>query len=61
MGKGRKRKIERSQEEKKDDTEFNLPSKHLATSHVRGHEKRLIIVLDGAHLETVKVREMNLY
>lgn len=55
MGKGRKRQIERIQEQKKDETEFNLPAKHMKTSHVRAQERRLIVILDGAHLETVKV------
>lgn len=55
MGNGRKRKVERIQEQKKDESEFNLPAKFLKSSHVRAQEKRLIIVLEGAHLETVKV------
>lgn len=55
MGNGRKRKVERVQEQKKDESEFNLPAKFLKSSHVRAQEKRLIIVLEGAHLETVKV------
>lgn len=50
---GKKRKFEIEQ---KDESEFNLPAKFLATSHVRAHEKRLIVVLEGAQLETVKVR-----
>lgn len=40
---------------KEDDPEFDLAKKHLKTSHVRSMEKRLIIVLEGAQLETVKV------
>lgn len=40
---------------KEDDPEFDLAKKHLKTSHVRAMEKRLIIVLEGAQLETVKV------
>lgn len=55
MGNGRKRKIERAQSQRADETEFNLPAKHLKSAHVRGAEKRLIVILDGAHLETVKV------
>lgn len=50
MGKKRKFEIER-----KEESEFNLPAKFLATSHIRAHEKRLIVVLEGAQLETVKV------
>lgn len=55
MGNGRKRKVERIQVQKQDETEFNLPAKHLKTSHIRAAEKRLIIILHGAQLETVKV------
>lgn len=50
---GKKRKFE---VENKDSNEFGLPAKFLSTSHIRSHEKRLIIVLEGAQLETVKVR-----
>lgn len=50
---GKKRKFE---VEEKDNNEFALPAKFLATSHVRSMEKRLIVVLEGAQLETVKVR-----
>lgn len=49
---GKKRKFE---VEQKDTNEFSLSKKFLATSHVRAQEKRLIIVLEGAQLETVKV------
>lgn len=55
MGNGRKRKIERAKEQRADETEFNLPAKHLKSSHIRAAEKRLIVILHGAHLETVKV------
>lgn len=50
MGKGIKRKIN-----EKDENEFNLSYKHLSTSHIRSEDKRLIIILEGAQLETVKV------
>lgn len=53
MGKGKKRKVETNKGE--DENVFNLPPKHLAKSHISSHEKRLIIILDGAQLETVKV------
>lgn len=49
---GKKRQFE---VENKYTNEFSLPAKYLATSHVRAHEKRLIVVLEGAQLETVKV------
>lgn len=56
MGKGKKRKLETNNDSKgKDENVFNLPAKHLAKSHITANEKRLIVVLDGAQLETVKV------
>lgn len=56
MGKGKKRKLE-TREKDNDANEFNLPAKFLASSHIRSNEKRLIIILDGAQLETVKVSQ----
>ncbi|KAJ6636007.1 Ribosomal RNA small subunit methyltransferase NEP1 [Pseudolycoriella hygida] len=53
MGKGKKRKMENSKGE--DVNVFDLPPKHLAKSHVNSNEKRLIVILEGAQLETVKV------
>lgn len=53
---GKKRKFE---VEQKDTNEFGLPAKFLATSHIRSQEKRLIVILEGAQLETVKV--INVY
>ncbi|EDW30780.1 GL13401 [Drosophila persimilis] len=40
---------------KTDDPEFDLDKKHFKVLHVNASEKRLIIVLEGAQLETVKV------
>lgn len=37
------------------DNEVDLPSKFLKTTHGRMNEKRLIVLLDGAQLEIVKV------
>lgn len=54
---GKKRKFE---VEEKDDKDFALPAKFLATSHIRSMEKRLIVVLEGAQLETVKVSEISM-
>lgn len=51
---GKKRKFE---VEQKDTNEFGLPAKFLATSHIRSQEKRLIVILEGAQLETVKVSQ----
>ncbi|XP_063701307.1 ribosomal RNA small subunit methyltransferase NEP1 [Culicoides brevitarsis] len=48
---GKKRQIG----EQKNEDEFDLSSKHLKTSHVRANDKRLIIILEGAQLETIKI------
>lgn len=53
---GKKRKF---QVEQKEESEYNLPAKFLSTSHIRSHDKRLIVILEGAQLETVKVRLIN--
>lgn len=45
-----KRKLKESNE-----TEFDPVSKHLQISHIKQQEKRLIIILENAQLETVKV------
>lgn len=37
------------------ENEVDLPSKFLKTTHGRMNEKRLIVILDGAQLEIVKV------
>lgn len=34
--------------------EVDLPPKYSTTQHIKNQEKRLIIVLEDAHLETVK-------
>ena len=44
----------RKNEEKDEDT-FNLPKRHLTISHQQNQEKRLIVVLERANLESVKV------
>ncbi|RZC36238.1 ribosomal RNA small subunit methyltransferase NEP1 [Asbolus verrucosus] len=49
---GKKRKLGR---DKNDDAEFDPTPKHLVLSHLKNQEKRLIVVLEGAQLETVKV------
>lgn len=51
MGKALKRKFNES----KNENEFDLPAKHLVKSHTSTQEKRLIVILDGAQMETVKV------
>uniref|UniRef100_A0A182P281 18S rRNA (pseudouridine-N1)-methyltransferase n=1 Tax=Anopheles epiroticus TaxID=199890 RepID=A0A182P281_9DIPT len=38
--------------------EYDLPAKHMNKSHIRANERRLIIVLEGAQLETVKVNQV---
>jgi len=40
---------------KADDPEFDLDKKQFKVLHLNANEKRLIIVLEGAQLETVKV------
>lgn len=37
------------------DHEFDPAPKHLVVSHLKNQEKRLIIILEGAQLESVKV------
>lgn len=46
-----KRKVK----ERQDDNEYDPTPKHLVTSHIKNQEKRLIIILEGAQLESVKV------
>jgi hypothetical protein len=48
---GKKRKLEN----KGDEYEFDPVPKHLVVGHLRNQEKRLIIILENAQLETVKV------
>lgn len=50
---GKKRKHESNENE----YEFDPSPKHLQVSHVRDQEKRLIVILEGAQLESVKVRQ----
>lgn len=52
MGKGKKRKLK---EDNHNEREFDPAPKHLSIAHVRNQEKRLIIILEQAHLESVKV------
>ncbi|KAF7282004.1 ribosomal RNA small subunit methyltransferase NEP1 [Rhynchophorus ferrugineus] len=49
---GKKRKLKDS---KSDEFEFDPVPKHLVTDHLKNQEKRLIIILEDAQLETVKV------
>lgn len=51
MGKRR-----RGEEKPKVEGEYDLPAKHLKAVHVEPNKKRLIVILHGAQLETVKVR-----
>jgi len=50
---GRKRKLKDPNAE--EETEVDLPPKHLKISHLRKEEKRLIVILENAQLETAKV------
>ncbi|XP_049838552.1 ribosomal RNA small subunit methyltransferase NEP1 [Schistocerca gregaria] len=47
---GKKRKFENKEEEH----EFDPVPKHLEVAHVKNQEKRLIVILEGAQLESVK-------
>ncbi|XP_046979634.1 ribosomal RNA small subunit methyltransferase NEP1 isoform X2 [Schistocerca americana] len=47
---GKKRKFEN----KEDEHEFDPVPKHLEVAHVKNQEKRLIVILEGAQLESVK-------
>ncbi|KAF4520941.1 hypothetical protein B566_EDAN008916 [Ephemera danica] len=52
MGKIKKRKFD----DNEDEYEVSLPPKHLsAAQHIRNQEKRLIVILEQAQLESVKV------
>ena len=53
---GKKRKHEDNEEET-----FDLPKKHLIVGHQQNQEKRLIVVLERANLESVKVRFFKCY
>lgn len=50
---GKKRKLAA----KNEDEEYDPVPKHLVTSHIKKQEKRLIVILEKAQLETVKVIE----
>lgn len=40
----------------KDDFEYDPAPKHLQVAHIKNQEKRLIVILEKAQLESVKVR-----
>lgn len=48
---GRKRKLD------EDDGQYDPPSSHLSVGHIAKQEKRLIIVLENAQLESIKVQQ----
>lgn len=52
---GRKRKLKEQVEEDEGPQEIDLPPTHLTVSHLRKEEKRLIVILENAQLETAKV------
>lgn len=39
-----------------DDYEYDPAPKHLQVGHIKNQEKRLIVILENAQLESVKVR-----
>lgn len=53
---GRKRKFkEQDEENEQGPQEVDLPPAHLQVGHLRKEEKRLIVILENAQLETAKV------
>lgn len=48
---GKRKRSEKPQVE----GEFDLPQKHTKAVHLETNKKRLIVILHGAQLETVKV------
>lgn len=48
-------KRKRTAEKPKVEGEFDLPPKHTKAVHLETNKKRLIVILHGAQLETVKV------
>ena len=51
---GKKRKLGA----KDDEFEFDPIPRHLVTSHIKKQEKRLVVILENAQLETVKVNKI---
>lgn len=49
---GKKRKLKSKDD---DEYEFTPIPKHHVVAHLKNQEKRLIIILEGAQLESVKV------
>lgn len=47
-------KRKQGEEKPKMEGEYDLPAKAMKAVHVEGNKKRLIVVLHGAQLETVK-------
>lgn len=41
---------------REDDYEYDPAPKHLQIGHIKNQEKRLIVILENAQLESVKVR-----
>jgi len=56
---GRKRKLQDADEEE-GSGEVDLPPSHLSVGHLRKEEKRLIVVLEKAQLETAKVTPLTI-
>ncbi|KAK6620963.1 hypothetical protein RUM43_011262 [Polyplax serrata] len=49
---GKKRKLNKNEE---DDFEFDPAPRHLIDAHIKEQEKRLIVILEGAQLESIAV------
>lgn len=50
-----KRKRFGEEKKPKAEDEFDLPKRHMKEIHCESEKKRMIVVLEGAQLETVKV------
>ena len=51
----------RKAKEQHNENEYDPISKHLVISHQLNQEKRLIVILEGAQLETIKVIQSKKY
>lgn len=54
-------KRKRGEEKPKMEGEYDLPAKAMKAVHVEANKKRLIVVLHGAQMETVKVSSFQIH
>lgn len=50
------KKMGQKRKNRKEDFEYDPAPKHLHIAHIKNQEKRLIVILEKAQLESVKVR-----